>query len=110
MIPLFWAAASLYGAATVLFLGFIVGMPDHLLPWARRALATGFVVQLAELGARGVAHLHPVSSVREVIGFLAWIAVGLYLVFDRKRAMAAVGAIVAPAALILLLAARLTPA
>jgi ABC-type uncharacterized transport system permease subunit len=110
MILLFWAAALLYGAATVLFLGFIVGMPDGLVPWARRALIAGFIVQLAELGARGVAGLHPVSSVREVIGFLSWVAVGLYLVFDRKRAMAAVGAIVAPGALILLLAARLSPA
>jgi ABC-type uncharacterized transport system permease subunit len=115
-VALFWAVALLYGAAAVLFFAFIMidagirGTAAKALPWARRAIAAGFVVQLAEIGARGVAGLHPVSSVREVIGFLSWVAVGLYLFFDRKRTLDAVGAIVAPGALILLLAARLTPA
>lgn len=110
MIPLFWAAALLYTVATALFLGFVAGLSERVVPWARRALTAGFVLQLGEIGARGVAGIHPVSSVREVIGFLAWVAVGLYLFFDRKRTLDAVAAIVAPAALVLLLAARLTPA
>src|SRR5215470_10883205 len=108
--PLFWAAALLYTAATALFLGFVVGLSESVLPWARRAIGAGFVVHLFEIGARGVAGFHPVSSVSEMIGFLAWVAVGVFLFFDRKRGLDAVGAIVAPGALILLLAARLSPA
>jgi ABC-type uncharacterized transport system permease subunit len=110
MLALFTTTAALYAAAAFLFLGFLVGMPDGVLPWARRSLAVGFVVQFAELGARGIAGLHPVSSVREAAGFLAWVAVGIYLYFERKRTLDAVGAIVSPGALILFLAARLTPA
>ena len=114
MTPLFWAAASLYAAAAVLFLGFLVGMTDKVLPWARRALAAGIVVHLAHLGAHGISGIHPVSSVREIIGFLAWVAVGVFFFVEffveRRRPLDAVGAIVAPGALILLLAAGLSPA
>jgi len=109
MTPLFWAAVLLYAVATVLYLGFLVGLPDRLAPWARWALGLGFIVNLCEIGARGVAGLHPVSSVRETIGFLAWVAVGVFLFMERKRPLPAVGAVVAPGSLVLLLAARLSP-
>jgi ABC-type uncharacterized transport system permease subunit len=110
VLVLFWATVALYSVAGALHLALLVGLPVGALPWARRSIAAGFVVHFAELGARGVAGLHPVSSVREVLGFLAWIIVGAFLVADRRRAhLDAVGAFVAPAALVLLLAARLAP-
>jgi ABC-type uncharacterized transport system permease subunit len=107
--PLFWAAALLYAGAAALYFGFVVGLPDRLASWARGAIGLGFILNLCEIGARGVAGLHPVSSVRETIGFLAWVAVGVFLFMERKRHLPAVGAVVAPGALVLLLAARLTP-
>jgi len=110
MTPLFWAAALLYAGAAALYFGFLVGLPDRLAIWARGAVALGFVVNLLEIGARGVAGLHPVSSARETVGFLAWVAVGVFLFMERKRHLPAVGAVVAPGSLILLLAARLSPA
>jgi len=110
MVVLFWAAVGLYGIASALHLGFLIGLHERVLPWARRTLVAGFLVHMAELGARGVAGLHPVSSVRETIGFLAWIIVGVFLLAERvRKRLDAVGAFVAPAALVLLLAARLAP-
>ena len=111
MVVLFWAATALYSIAAALHLGFLVGLPDKVLPWARRTIVLGFVVHFLELGARGIAGLHPVSSVREVLGFLAWVIVGAFLLAERvRKRLDAVGAFVAPAALVLLLAARLAPA
>jgi ABC-type uncharacterized transport system permease subunit len=110
MTALFWAAALLYAGAAFLFLGFLVGLPERTLPWARITLALGFLAQLAELGARGVAGLHPVTSVRETIGFVAWLIVGAFFIARGRRRIDPVGAIVAPAALALLLLARLGPA
>ncbi len=110
MVVLFWVTVALYGTASALHLGFLVGLPERVLPWARRTLAAGFVANLLEVGARGIAGLHPVSTVRETIGFLAFVIVGLFLLVDRRRKrLDAVGAFVAPAALMLLIAARLAP-
>jgi ABC-type uncharacterized transport system permease subunit len=110
VLALFGAAVALYGVASALHLGFLVGLPERVLPWARRSIVAAFFVHLLELGARGVSGLHPVSTVRETIGFLAWVIVGLFLVAERRRKhLDAVGAFVAPAALVLLLAARLAP-
>jgi ABC-type uncharacterized transport system permease subunit len=61
------------------------------------------------MSAHGVAGLHPVSSVREAIGFAAWVLVGVYLIAQLKRRLDAVGAFVAPVALVLEIAARLGP-
>src|SRR5215510_12454843 len=98
MLALFTATAALYTGAALFFLGFLLGMPERVLPWARRSLGAGFVVHFLELGSRGIAGLHPVSSVSEAVGFLAWVAVGVYLWIERKRTLDAVGAIVAPGA------------
>jgi len=53
--------------------------------------------------------VHPGTSVRESIGFLSWVVVGGFLVFLRGNAMAMVGALVSPATLAMLIAARLSP-
>jgi ABC-type uncharacterized transport system permease subunit len=77
---------------------------------AARALMTlGFLAHMGEIAAHGVAGLHPASSVREAVGFAAWITVGAYLIAGLRRKLDSVGAFVAPAALMLLLAAGLAP-
>jgi ABC-type uncharacterized transport system permease subunit len=48
-----------------------------------------------------------VSSVREAIGFAAWLLAGGFLLVQTRRRVQAVGAFVSPATLVLLLAARL---
>jgi ABC-type uncharacterized transport system permease subunit len=108
----FWAAAGLYGLAACLYFGFLFasgGQGNVAKKGARTLLITAFVVHTCEMGARGIAGLHPASSAREALGFLSWLIVGAFLVSQVKRRLDAVGTFVAPAAVLLLLAARLSP-
>lgn len=108
-VVLFWAAAGLYALACALYCGFLLGLPENITRGARGAMLAAFLVHMCEIGARGVAGLHPVSSIRESIGFAVWITVGVFLVAQLKRRLDAVGAFVAPVAVVLLLFAHLTP-
>jgi ABC-type uncharacterized transport system permease subunit len=99
----------LYGLTALAYFAWLGGMPAQVALWARRGVVASFVVHTLELGARGIAGLHPVSSVGEAIGFAAWVIVGAFLIVRAKRNIDAVGAFVTPAALVLTLAARLGP-
>lgn len=103
---LFWAAAALYAASGTLFVGFLLGLPQGVTRAARSTLVAAFSVHMLEIGARGIAGLHPVSSVNEALGFLAWLTAGAFLVALHKRRLDAVGAFVAPVALVLLVIGR----
>jgi len=105
----FWAAAATYALASVLYLGFLLGLKDRAMRAARFALITAFVLHTCEMGARGIAGMHPVSSAREAVGFVAWFVTGGYLLARLRFKIDAVGAFLAPASLVLLLIARLTP-
>jgi ABC-type uncharacterized transport system permease subunit len=108
-LALFWVAAGLYAVASLAYMGFLVGAPSVVSRVARLALLAAFLTHMAEVGARGVAGLHPVSSIGESIGFLAFIMVGSFLAAQLKRPLDAVGAFVSPAALVLLMVAYLSP-
>jgi ABC-type uncharacterized transport system permease subunit len=108
MVPLLWLVALLYAAASTAYLLQLTGVPAARA--ARWLLALGLAAHLIEIGSRGVHHLHPVTSAREAIGFLAFLIVLTFLVAQLRRPLDAVGALVAPAALALFLAARLSPA
>jgi ABC-type uncharacterized transport system permease subunit len=104
---LFWATIALYGLAGVLYLGFLFGWKMPLV--ARAALTLGFLLHMLEIGARGVTGQHPVTSVGDAVGFLAWIMVGAFLLAQLRWGLEAVGTFVAPAAIVLLMAAYLSP-
>ncbi len=106
---LFWAAIALYGLASAVYLASLLGLPDRYARHARVVLLLAFVVHMVEIGARGVAGLHPVTSVREAMGFLAWALTGGFLLAQVRWRLDAAGAFTAPAAAALLLTARLTP-
>lgn len=105
----FLGATGLYAGAAALYSIFLVAGKTSLLRWARITLGLGFALHFLEIGARGLGGLHPVTSAHEVMGFLAWLVVGTFLAIEGRFRMHAVGALVAPAALVLLLAARLAP-
>jgi ABC-type uncharacterized transport system permease subunit len=106
---LFVAAVILYGAACVFYLGYLVGLRERAVRIGRWVLGAAFLAHTCEIGARGIAGLHPVTSAREAIGFVAWLLVGAFLAAQLKRSLHAVGAFVAPAGLAMLLTARLSP-
>jgi ABC-type transport system involved in cytochrome c biogenesis permease subunit len=101
------ATCLLYAAASLAYFAWLGGLSERVAVWARRGLLAGFIVHTIDLGARGVAGMHPVSSVREAIGFAAWLLAGGFLLVQTRRRVQAVGAFVSPATLVLLLAARL---
>jgi ABC-type uncharacterized transport system permease subunit len=107
--PWFWAAAAFYALAGVLHLGFLLGLKDRAMRSALAAFVLAFLLHMCEIGARGIAGLHPASSAREALGFVAWLLAGGYLLARIRFRIDAVGAFLAPASLVLLVTARFSP-
>jgi ABC-type uncharacterized transport system permease subunit len=107
--PAFYIALVLYGIATLLYVGGAT-QPARWLPTAARlTLLAAFLAHGTDIGWRGVQGVHPGTSVREALGFLAWVMVGGYLFWSWRVKIGLLGAFVAPAALAILAVARLTP-
>lgn len=98
-----------YVAASVFFLSSLAPTPPWVRRLARIAVLAAFIAHGVDIGWRGVEQVHPGTSVREALGFLSWIVVGAYLVLARREGLAVLGAFVAPPALVVLAAARLSP-
>jgi ABC-type uncharacterized transport system permease subunit len=107
--PAMWAAVLLYVAATIAFVLGATGRA-RAAQIARVLMALGFVAHGVDIGWRGVMDLHPATSVREALGFLAWIIAGGYLAAALRWRLDLAGVAAVPVVLVVLLAARLTPA
>jgi ABC-type uncharacterized transport system permease subunit len=107
--PAFWVAVVAYAAASVALFVVLAGH-SKARPIAIGLVAFAFVAHGADIGWRGTEHVHPAQSVREAIGFLAFIMTGGYLIASAKFRLTLGGIVVMPVALVMLLAARLTPA
>jgi ABC-type uncharacterized transport system permease subunit len=105
----FLAALGHWGLTAVAYLGFRAGLDQKAAVWGRRLAALAVLAATVEISARGVAGLHPATSVRETIGFATWLLGVVFLFAQRRHKLDAVGAVVAPAAVIGLVAARLSP-
>jgi ABC-type uncharacterized transport system permease subunit len=108
--PAFWAAVGLYAIAAIGFLyGFLHARPE-ITRRARWVLIAGFAANGVDIGWRGVEGVHPGTSVREALGFLAWILTGGYLAASMKNRLELAGAVLTPISAVVLAAARLSPA
>ena len=107
--PAFWVAVVLYGITSLLYTSSFIKVPEWVGRAARWSMGLSFIAHGVDIGWRGVESVHPGTSVREALGFLAWVVVGGYLVWRRRLKLSVVGAFVAPGALITLAAARLSP-
>ncbi len=107
--PAFWVAVAMYAAAAAALLVVLAGQTKAR-PYALALVACAFVAHGVDIGWRGTEHVHPAQSVREAIGFLAWILTGGYLLASARFRLTLGGVVVMPVSLILLLLARLTPA
>ena len=105
----FWVTLVLYAATSFLYVGAFVDAPRWIVRTARIGLLLAFLSHAVEIGWRGVEGVHPGTSVREALGFLAWVIAGGYLLWRRRLKLDVVGAFVAPGALVILAAARLSP-
>ncbi len=107
--PAFWVATVAYAAASALLFVVLAGHTRV------RTAALVFVgIALAahgtDIGWRGVQHVHPAESVREALGFLAFILTGGYFIASTRYRLTLGGVVVLPVSLMLLLVARLSPA
>lgn len=107
--PAFWIALGLYAVASLgLLAGFLRARPN----WSklgRAAAIAAFVAHGVDIGWRGVESVHPAASVREALGFLAWIIAAGYLIGSLRRRIDLAGAVLVPLAGVVLAAARLSP-
>jgi ABC-type uncharacterized transport system permease subunit len=107
--PAFWVAVVAYAlAGAALFL--VLAGKAKLRPAALALVAVAFIAHGTDIGWRGTEHVHPAQSVREAIGFLAFILTGGYLLASVRYRLTIGGVVVMPVSLIMLVAARLTPA
>jgi ABC-type uncharacterized transport system permease subunit len=102
-------AVVLYVLAAAALLGVLAGN-TRMRPVALALVAAAFIAHGTDIGWRGTQHVHPAQSVREAIGFLAFLLTGGYLVTSLRYRLTLGGVVVMPVATILLVLARLTPA
>lgn len=107
--PAFWLAVVAYALAA---LGSIVGFVAGDRRWtrfARLALIVAVLGHGVDIAWRGVDHVHPAASVREALGFLAWIIAAGYLVASWRYHVELAGVVLIPIVTVILAAARLSP-
>jgi len=107
--PAFWVAVAAYAAASAALL-FVLAGHARLRPVAIALVVIAFVAHGTDIGWRGTQHVHPAQSVREAIGFLAFIITGGYLLASARYRLTIGGVVLMPVSMVMLLAARLTPA
>jgi ABC-type uncharacterized transport system permease subunit len=107
--PAFWVAAVAYAAAAAMLFVVLAGNAK-VRPLALALVGVAFIAHGIDIGWRGTQHVHPAQSVREAIGFLAWIISGGYLLASMRYRLTLGGVVVMPVSLVLLLVARLSPA
>ncbi len=107
--PAFWIASVLYAASAICF--FLVVSGRLKFRTAALALCTAAALAHAtDIGWRGTLHVHPAQSVREALGFLAFMLSAGYLLACLRYRLTLAGVAIVPLVLGLLLVARLTPA
>jgi len=106
--PAFWVAVAAYTAASGALL-VVLGGHTKFRGWAIGLVAVAFVAHGVDIGWRGTMHVHPAQSVREALGFLAFIVTGGYLLASARYRLTLGGVVVMPVSLVLLVVARLSP-
>ena len=107
--PAFWVAVVMYVVAASLLFVVLAGK-SSLRPVAIMCVLVAWLAHGTDIGWRGVQGVHPAESVREALGFLAFIVTGGYLLASTRYRLTLGGVVVMPVALIMLVLARVTPA
>jgi ABC-type uncharacterized transport system permease subunit len=108
--PAFYAAMALYGIASAVYFGVFFDVKPWVARMARWTLVLAMLAHATDIALRDFEGLNPGTSIREALGALSWAIVVGYLLASLKYRLAVLGAFVSPIALIVLGAARLSPA
>jgi ABC-type uncharacterized transport system permease subunit len=73
-------------------------------------LVVAVALQTVDIGVRCLHMQHPASSIAEAMAFIAWLIAGGFALASLRYQLQAAGAFAVPAALVLLLLARVVPA
>lgn len=104
-----FAVIGAYGIASALYLGYHAGLKERVARAARVALVVAVALQFVDIGIRCVRLQHPLSSTAEAAAFVAWLIAGGFLLAGLRVRLAAAGAFAVPAALVLVVLARVLP-
>jgi hypothetical protein len=105
-----WHEIGAYALAASAYLAYLWGWRRSSETVGRSLLAIGVVLHLVDIGVRCVKGMHPVSSTPEAMSLAAFLIAAGYLVTSLRYKLTAAGAFAVPAALALLVLARLAPA
>ncbi|HEY8091800.1 MAG TPA: cytochrome c biogenesis protein CcsA [Polyangiaceae bacterium] len=104
---LFGATAGAYLAASVLFIGFLLGRADRAVRFAPRLVALGVPLHAAQICVWSlVLHVCPVEGIHFALSVASMLVCLVYVVARTRLRIDVVGAFVAPQALAFLLASR----
>jgi ABC-type uncharacterized transport system permease subunit len=99
-----------YAVASLLYLGFLLGFHVGLRDKPGRvALALAVGLHFWDIGARCVHGVNPIGSTPVAMSFIAFLLAAGYLLASLRYGLASAGAFAAPAALALLVLARVVP-
>jgi ABC-type uncharacterized transport system permease subunit len=96
-----------YALASVLYLGYLLGLRDRA---GRVALGAAVVLHFVDIGARCIQGVNPISSTPEALSFIGFLVATGYLLASFRYRLSSAGAFAVPAALVLLVLARVVPA
>jgi ABC-type uncharacterized transport system permease subunit len=105
-----WHEIAAYALAASVYLSYLLGWRRSSETVGRVLLAIGVVLHFADIGVRCVKGMHPLSSTPEAMSLAAFLIASGYLVTSLRYKLTAAGAFAVPAALALLVLARLAPA
>ena len=99
-----------YVLASALYLGHLLSTRLSATRAARVSLAVAFGLQLLDIGIRCATGQNPVSSTPEAVGFVGFLVAGGFLGASFRYRLTTAGAFAVPAALTLVVLARVVPA
>jgi ABC-type uncharacterized transport system permease subunit len=99
-----------YALAATIYLGYLLGLRRFAEKLGRVVLGLAVGLHLLDIGARCVRGVNPVSSTPEAMSLVAFLIAAGYLGASLRYRLAAAGGFAVPAALALLVLARVVPA
>lgn len=106
---LFFAAVGLYGLATGIFFAWVLRRSSRSQRVGHWVLAAALVAHLGAIGASCVRGLNPLVDTAGALSLTAWLLVIAYFALRLRWRVDAVGAIVAPLALVLVSLGQIVP-